>query len=535
MRLSPGAISRRLARVRRGEDGYAMIAVIGATALVTVLVGAALAATNRDLGLTRRDLDDKRAFAAAQAGIADYSFHLNNDNGYWSKCTSVPSPNAVNQVGSTANRRNVPGSSDAEYAIELLPASGESSCNPADPVTTMLEGSGPNTGSFRIRATGFVADTKASIVATFKRASLLDYIYFTQLETSDPVTYGNASTIAGAYQQCSKFIREGRYSAPIPGGGGQYCTKIVFFTGDQINGPLHTNDALMICGTPSFGRTAADVTEVSSPPVGWTGECGGTNTPNFVGPFVTTAPVLTPPPTNGKLKTIAGPSYTYSGQTEIELSGTTMTVTTSAGTVGPIAIPASGVIYVENGSCSASYNPFTVTYPNSSGCGNVRVSGNYSSQLTIAAENDIIVWGDITRTGSGLLGLIANNFIRVRHPVCPTWNRGCSDTTAQTSRTQCNGGVNGDDSLYDVRIDAALLAIQHSFIVDHYNCGSDLGDLIVNGAISQKWRGPVGTTGGTGYIKDYNYDDRLRYQEPPNFLDPVESAWHIQRETLDFP
>lgn len=65
--------------------------------------------------------------------------------------------------------------------------------------------------------------------------------------------------------------------------------------------------------------------------------------------------------------------------------------------------------------------------------------------------------------------------------------------------------------------------------------GSSLGTLTVNGAISQKWRGPVGTTGGTGYIKNYNYDDRLRYQEPPQFLDPVEAAWHIQRETLDYP
>ena len=52
----------------------------------------------------------------------------------------------------------------------------------------------------------------------------------------------------------------------------------MFVTGDDINGPLHTNDALMICGTPTFGRTAADVIEVSAPPVGWTGECGGERT-----------------------------------------------------------------------------------------------------------------------------------------------------------------------------------------------------------------------------------------------------------------
>ena len=92
--------------------------------------------------------------------------------------------------------------------------------------------------------------------------------------------------------------------------------------------------------------------------------------------------------------------------------------------------------------------------------------------------------------------------------------------------------VNGNGSHQNLTIDAALLAIDHSFIVDHYDCGGSLGTLTVNGAISQKFRGAVGTTGGTGYIKDYNYDDRLRYQEPPHFFDPVQSAWHVQRETL---
>ena len=81
----------------------------------------------------------------------------------------------------------------------------------------MLEQSGANTGSFRIRSTGYAGDAKVSIVATYKRASLLDYIYFTQYETSDPVTYGNAALIAGAYEQCTKFRREGRESQSDPG------------------------------------------------------------------------------------------------------------------------------------------------------------------------------------------------------------------------------------------------------------------------------------------------------------------------------
>lgn len=531
-------IKRLLGRLGAEESGYTLIAVVGAIALVTTLAGAGLAATNGDLNLTRRDLDTKRAYAAAQAGIADYSFHLNNDNGYWARCTSVPAPHAVNQVGSTSQKRFVPGSTDTSYAIELLPATGQSSCSTGNPVLTMLEPAGPNTGSFRVRSTGFAPGVDRSIVATFKRASLLDYIYFTQLETSDPVTYGFANpsaALTGAYAQCSKFIREGRYSQSIPGAGGQFCNKIVFISADDINGPLHTNDALMICGTPTFGRTAADVIEVSSPPVGWTGECGGTNQPNFVGPFVTTAPVLTPPATNGKLKTIAGTTYTRSCLTNITLSGTNMTVQVGTGTPATFPFPADGVFYVANGNsscsantCSASYSPFTAQYPTSSQCGNVVVRGSYSGQLTIAAENDIIVDGNVTRSGQGLLGLVANNFVRVKHPF-----------SAQTGAGNCNGGSNGSGTVSNLQIDAAILAIQHSFIVDHYDCGATLGTLTVNGAISQKFRGPVGTNSGGsinhGYAKNYNYDDRLRYQEPPNFLDPVESAWHIQRETLDNP
>src|SRR5215210_882262 len=129
MRMSLRGVANRL---RRNEDGHTMIAMVGAIALISLLVGAALAATNGDLRLTRRDLDEKRAYAAAQAGVADYVFHLNTDNTYWTKCTSVPNPNAVNQMGSTTKRRTIPGDT-AQYAIELIPATGQSSCSTTNP------------------------------------------------------------------------------------------------------------------------------------------------------------------------------------------------------------------------------------------------------------------------------------------------------------------------------------------------------------------------------------------------------------------
>ena len=228
---------------------------------------------------------------------------------------------------------------------------------------------------------------------------------------------------------------------------------------------------------------------------------------------MTSAPVLTPPPSNQQLANITQPAYKFNGQIYITLNGNSMTVTTGSGTVGPVSFPSNGVVYVTNNTCSAAYTPFGTTYPGATGCGNVYVHGSYSGQLTIAAENDVVVDGNLTNSGGGMLGLIANNFVRVYHP--------------------CSNGTNGSGSLSNLTVDAAILTINHSFIVDNYNCGAQLGTLTVHGAIAQKFRGPVGTYGSsnTGYIKNYIYDDRLRYVEPPNFIDPVQSAWVVGRET----
>ena len=38
-----------------------------------------------------------------------------------------------------------------------------------------------------------------------------------------------------------------------------------------------------------------------------------------------------------------------------------------------------------------------------------------------------------------------------------------------------------------------------------------------------------------GYLKDYNYDDRLRLRQPPHFLDPVQSAWRVMRQYEQVP
>ncbi len=64
--------------------------------------------------------------------------------------------------------------------------------------------------------------------------------------------------------------------------------------------------------------------------------------------------------------------------------------------------------------------------------------------------------------------------------------------------------------------------------MQQYNKGAKLGSLRVYGSIAQLFRGPVGTgdgSSGTGYLKNYNFDTRLRFSPPPFFLDPVGSGW----------
>ena len=58
-------------------------------------------------------------------------------------------------------------------------------------------------------------DRATSITATFKSASFLDFVYFTQLETLDPSTYGfteGSDQLKGVNKQCALTYEEGRES-----------------------------------------------------------------------------------------------------------------------------------------------------------------------------------------------------------------------------------------------------------------------------------------------------------------------------------
>jgi hypothetical protein len=518
-------------RNARGQDGVAMITVMMIVVVLTLMMVAALDYAIQSEPLSRRDQDWNAALAAAQAGVDDYLYRLQQDDDYYLFSSSNP-PTPANPA--FTGWQAIPGPANEgqfHYSVSLAQFAGQ--------------------GIVQLTSTGRVRGVQRTIRASLRRRNFLDYLYMTNFEALDPQS-GYYPDPATATAECSRYWWQGRPSQP--------CVRISFASGDVINGPLHTNDTISVNGTPTFnGPTTTGWTGTMSCPARsgftyrWFGVSGCADSPSFQSGDPRSAPLLTLPPSNTALKgetdrSVGKTGCRYNGPTRIVLnSNGTMTVTSLNSPFTPptgayasclgtnIPLPANGVIYVQNVPttqtspapvCQAGRNPIGYPIPadvTSYQCavGDAFVSGTLNGQLTIAAENNIVVVDDITYNTSGagssdLLGLIANQFVQVYHPV----NNGGQNL---------NDNRNATSPFQDPRIDAAILALGHSFIVQNYNEGARLGTLTVNGVIAQQWRGPVGTSGGTGYLKDYNYDRRMQYASPPHALDLAQAAFRVNQ------
>jgi Tfp pilus assembly protein PilX len=557
---------RKNSQALASDSGFTLIITLGVLLVSSLLMGAAFVAAEGDIHLTQGDTAAKKAYYAAQAGVEDYEYHLTQDGNYLNYCTTPtpanPALNQRNKAGpsntalkaSELSTAEVPvgpkgESSGEKYAIQLLPAESdpetEKKCNTGNVVESMIEQKlGGAAGSFRLQSTGFAEGKKRTIVATFKNLNFVSYVWYSVYETGDSSLYGKGGP------DCAHFYGE----RPACSAFDNY-----FISNEFVNGPMHTEDHAGICGTPEFGRNENDRIEFGNGKnklkgeVGYSNEaCGEAATPKFKGKLIPPNETrsIKPPPGDEELKHIVEPAYEFTGKTEIFLTGETMTVIEhkGAGATGnpeteektktSIAYPANGVIYVAGG-CGELYSPFgpIPSYTGDTECGNVYVHGEYKKSLTIASENDVVINGSLTTPLSGekpstnaMLGLIANNFVRVYHPV-----------TGKREQKYRKCGTAENDYVNDLKkptIYAAILALKHSFIVDNFDCGKpDLEPLTVYGAIAGLFtNGMTGVFSGktvlSGYGYNLKYDNRLQVAEPPHFLNPIQAAWYVQRETL---
>jgi hypothetical protein len=513
-------LTRILARVRRrlgSESGFTMLIALGVLTVTSLLVAATFIAVTGDVRLTQHDLDGKRAYYAARAGENAFLYQLNQNPDYWSTCANAYQPTPVAVPGSTAGETY-------SYVPVYNLGYGSASCTTTNAITALIDAA---SGTLRMEFSGYAGTPSVSrtIVVSFRKASPLDYLWYTDHEMMDPALNTNCANEKYYYQYAS--------ASKAPSG----CA-INWVTGDAISGPLYTNDQFLILNNaaPVFGRSGSnDVTESSAPKI--YGICVSNNCQKakFQGQgSVPGAQSVALPSTNTKLLDDATASGTVvTGTTSINLTGNSTSITNCPSMSASVACQyvnqplSTTIIYVKNAAgCPQTYALKTTYDKNNQSqyygaCGDVYLTGTYTTPLTIVTDHDIIIVannggssGVMTTedssgnpTGNATLGLVAADFVRVMH----------------TAKTNSN----------PVTIDAAILTLSHSFMVDNYDSGGGgQPKLTVHGAIAQRYRGTVGTTGGTGYLKNYHYDDRLQVMLPPYMFDVAISDWKIVRETL---
>ena len=521
-------------RVHNDEQGIALVTVLGLSLVLALLVTALLQYGLGSMRQARYNQDWLAALAAPDAGVDDFLARVNRDTDYWqiaddcTACATTLDPNNVALTGYA----NIP-DGDGQFTYDV----------DASVVGT--------TGVLKIISTGRVNGVRRTVQAQMRRRGFLDYLYFTEYETLDPSAYpaSGSRNQTWAAANCERH----RYDSPTRHND---CYDITWANNDTVSGPFHSNDQIAVSGSPVWaGETSTSRPDAQYYDQAANRNCrarnnpsGCSSNPSFAQGLLYREPLVLPP-SNNSIKAEADPAVfgdgcMYVGATSIRLnsngSATIRSVRTddassskcpTNGTMS--SLPANGVIYVRAAksteSCLSSaphgYNLSADVTSYDRCAGDVFVEGTLNGRLTIAAENNVIITNDIVYAGGrgatsdDMLGLVANNFVEIMHPVTSLG----SDISYLPSSSRFDGP----------HIDAAILSVEHSFRVQNHDEGSAFSNPInLFGTIAQLYRGPVGTFSGsstvTGYGKDYNYDPRLKYLSPPHFLDPVQSAWSVR-------
>ena len=280
--------------------------------------------------------------------------------------------------------------------------------------------------------------------------------------------------------------------------------SVWFITNDSLNGPVHTNGSFNISGDPWFG----DETSESGSTINYMHGGPPNDNPTFVEGISFNVEPTNMPTRATSLRAAAATSsgMRLYGNTSIVLnSNGTMNVTNATAGYNNtnMALPANGALFVENKIVNRRLSEY----------GNVTVRGTLNGRLSIGANNNINIAGNVTYNNSAstdMLGLIAERDLIINQGAC------------------ANGG--------DLTIQASMMAMSDSFYLENWNT-SMKGTLNVLGGIIQKERGAVGTfntstnSKASGFTKSYVYDERLRTTPPPFFPtteDFIPVSWREQ-------
>lgn len=282
-------------------------------------------------------------------------------------------------------------------------------------------------------------------------------------------------------------------------------SNIWFMSRDTLSGPVHTNGTFRIAGNPIFNGLVTS-------PTSWIGHSSYSNNPQFNGGSNFNAPNksfnLSSQVTDLKNSASSG-GLTFNERVRIELlADGTADISKVCGSVW----------------CTAVNYDLTTTNGIISNTQRIDIKGVTNGQLTIQSDSHIEILGDLTYNddpianpnSTDFLGLVSSGDVRV-------------DVNAHT-----------DTGSKDVTLQASIMALGSSFYVENASSYSPRGTINLLGGLIQETRGQVSTFNSsgivTGYAKDYQYDERLRYNVPPSFpREKVFSILHWKDKLIERP
>jgi Tfp pilus assembly protein PilX len=227
-------MSRLLALLRRHDDdrGVALAAVLGIGMVVMILAATMVGISTSGAVKTTSDRDYANAMAAAYAGLADYQSRVNADNTYATKYGDATQPFSSGDTFANKTGGN-PAFSSWVTVPDSNGASGSTSYRYA--VDNSIYG---QQGIVRVQVTGRAGKSTRTLVANVKPDGFSNYLYWTDYESGDPDITG---------ENCNNVYQNANFSAP-PIGGKPVCGRIQFQDGDVLNGPIRSNDVMLVCG-----------------------------------------------------------------------------------------------------------------------------------------------------------------------------------------------------------------------------------------------------------------------------------------------
>jgi hypothetical protein len=582
-----GATGRRGPWRGRNDSGQALVIVLGIVMMLLLGTMAMAQNVNQHQPIVQRDLVVHEAYRAMQAGLDEYLYEANaNPNyvmcdgstvytgypGHWSATGSATLNAGLCSGLSLGTWTSVPDLA----AVHGVPA-WFTYGTPAIYDCTGTSAQCPTANTWEsvlvVGAAGYTNDMsyQEATVSIQPTNNFLLSLWWLNYDQEDPVTINAQNP-----PDCGYYWQVGLVNN---------CQTVDFVTGETLNGNIYVNDSIFICGSPTLNGvvTSADPNHATiADPSDHTCSDSPLGSPTLVHG----APVEQAPTDDAVLGSVAAQNgCLYEGPTEIKLAENGSNVygmdvyspDTPAGSDGAagsndtldnstnanpclsnagqqwwVPYPSNGVVFIKScTSCTGStWNPLANVYQPDNAYeavgpteGDAIVEGTLQGPLTIAAQNNVVIDGNICYASwtncttppaspqtADVLGLVAYNFVEVNHPMTNGgfggWN---NDSQCPSNVGYFGPGTTPNCDLQNPVIDAAILALNHQFDAHNFDQGASLGTVTIEGSIAEDWRGPVGTFGSnnTGYSKQYTYDSRLGYLSPPEYLNPGTSSWAI--------